>query len=183
MHKALLSASEVYQPTGTIDGQATIFSAACSAWRKGDRHLHCAPHWCTSPLLFGTLQDQMNMEVMQSPPVSDAFGMLLQGKVNGMHKNGDLQRHWTAFQSQEYNVVGVSHANQQPVKSIMLPLHLVHSIFWGWANPENGAMSRLSVQSSQLRRHVHSYVMCAACNRHSCNGSCVHAAPSCTFCR
>ena len=110
MHKALLSASEVYQPTGTIDGQATIFSAACSAWCKGVCHLHCAAHWCTSPLLIGTLQNQMTLEDVWPPPASEMSAVLLQGKVNGMHKNGDLQRHWTAFQSQEYNVVGVSHA-------------------------------------------------------------------------
>ena len=109
MYTAVLLAPEADRPIGTIGDQATCISAARIAWRMGD--FACTVQLSGALRLSpGTLQNQMNIEVVRPPPASETFGVLPQGKVNGMHKNGDLQRHWTAFQSQEYNVVGVSHA-------------------------------------------------------------------------
>ncbi len=103
----------------------------------------------------------MGVEVVRPPTNSERFLVLPQGKVNGMHKNGDLQRHWTAFQSQEYNVVGVSHAINSLSRASCCYCTLCTTSSGGWANLENGDMSRLSGQSSQLLRHVRTCVLCA----------------------
>ena len=161
LRTAVLLAPETDQPIEAVIGQATILSAARIAWRMGDCLLHHAAQWCTLPLLIGTLQDQMNIEVVQSSPAPEVFGMLPQGKVNGMHKNGDLQRHWTAFQSQEYNVVEVSHAINSLSRASCCHYTLCTTSVGGRASPENSDMSRLSVQSSQLLSHVRSCLLCA----------------------
>ena len=78
--------------------------------------------------------------------------MLLQGKVSGMHKSGDLQRHWTAFQSQEYNVVGVSRATSSSSRAPWSQCTSCTASVGDRASPEAGVMSWLSAQAAQLLR-------------------------------